>query len=41
MMELIDNISHLLGVQQAKADKIEFTSLEPWPGELVCAEGYG
>lgn len=28
------------GVQQAhKADKIEFTSLEPWPGELVCAEG--
>ncbi|MDF3861301.1 DNA methyltransferase [Achromobacter denitrificans] len=28
------------GVQQAhKADKIEFTSLDPWPGELVCAEG--
>ncbi|MEN2433669.1 site-specific DNA-methyltransferase, partial [Comamonas sp. F1-6] len=28
------------GVQQAhKADKIEFISLEPWPGELVCAEG--
>ncbi|MDR0379132.1 MAG: site-specific DNA-methyltransferase, partial [Candidatus Accumulibacter sp.] len=28
------------GVQQAhKADKIEFTSLEPWPGDLVCAEG--
>ncbi|UNO29033.1 site-specific DNA-methyltransferase [Pseudomonas amygdali] len=28
------------GVQQAhKADKIEFTSLMPWPGELVCAEG--
>ncbi|HEQ1971772.1 TPA: site-specific DNA-methyltransferase, partial [Pseudomonas aeruginosa] len=28
------------GVQQAhKVDKIEFTSLEPWPGELVCAEG--
>ena len=28
------------GVQQAhKADKIDFTSLEPWPGELVCAEG--
>ena len=28
------------GVQQAhKTDKIEFTSLEPWPGELVCAEG--
>ncbi|MCR6626065.1 MAG: site-specific DNA-methyltransferase [Pseudoxanthomonas sp.] len=28
------------GVQQAhKADKIEFESLEPWPGDLVCAEG--
>jgi adenine-specific DNA-methyltransferase len=29
------------GVQQAhKADKIEFTSLVPWPGSLVCAEGH-
>lgn len=28
------------GVQQAhKADKIEFTSLEPWPGDLICADG--
>lgn len=28
------------GVQQAhKADKVEFTSLEPWPGDLICAEG--
>ena len=28
------------GVQQAhKADKIEFTALEPWPGDLICAEG--
>ncbi|MDQ2774763.1 MAG: site-specific DNA-methyltransferase, partial [Acidobacteriota bacterium] len=28
------------GVQQAhKEDKITFTSLVPWPGELVCAEG--
>ncbi|HDS1128921.1 TPA: site-specific DNA-methyltransferase [Stenotrophomonas maltophilia] len=28
------------GVQQVhKADKIEFTSLEPWPGDLICAEG--
>jgi adenine-specific DNA-methyltransferase len=28
------------GVQQAhKEDKIAFTSLTPWPGELVCAEG--
>jgi adenine-specific DNA-methyltransferase len=28
------------GVQQAhKEDKIDFTALIPWPGELVCAEG--
>jgi adenine-specific DNA-methyltransferase len=28
------------GVQQAhKEDKISFTSLTPWPGDLVCAEG--
>ncbi len=28
------------GVQQAhKEDRVEFTSLIPWPGELVCAEG--
>lgn len=28
------------GVQQAqKEDKINFTSLKPWPGDLVCAEG--
>jgi adenine-specific DNA-methyltransferase len=28
------------GVQQAhKDDKIDFTSLAPWPGDLVCAEG--
>lgn len=28
------------GVQQAhKDDRISFTSLAPWPGELVCAEG--
>jgi adenine-specific DNA-methyltransferase len=28
------------GVQQAhKEDKIVFTSLMPWPGELICAEG--
>jgi adenine-specific DNA-methyltransferase len=28
------------GVQQAhRADKIDFTSLTPWPGDLVCAEG--
>ncbi|KAK48175.1 DNA methylase [Caballeronia jiangsuensis] len=29
------------GVQQKnKEDKIEFTALEPWPGDLVCAEGH-
>ena len=28
------------GVQQAhKQDKIDFTALNPWPGDLVCAEG--
>ncbi|MGE3727292.1 MAG: site-specific DNA-methyltransferase, partial [Candidatus Sericytochromatia bacterium] len=28
------------GVQQAhKADRISFTSLTPWPGDLICAEG--
>jgi adenine-specific DNA-methyltransferase len=28
------------GVQQAhKTDRIAFTSLTPWPGEMICAEG--
>src|SRR4029453_1341138 len=28
------------GVQQAhKEDRISFTSLTPWPGDLVCTEG--
>ena len=28
------------GVQQAhKEDRIEFSSVAPWPGEMVCAEG--
>ena len=28
------------GVQQAhKENKVEFTALTPWPGELICAEG--
>ena len=28
------------GVQQAhKADRIDFISLQPWPGDYVCAEG--
>lgn len=36
---ILDNLK-AAGVQQAhKSDKIVFTSLTPWPGELVCAEG--
>lgn len=36
---ILDNL-RTAGVQQAhKADKIAFTVLTPWPGELVCAEG--
>ena len=28
------------GVQQAhKEDKINFSSLTPWPGDYICAEG--
>jgi adenine-specific DNA-methyltransferase len=36
---ILDNLK-LAGVQQAhKEDKVVFSSLAPWPGELVCAEG--
>ncbi len=36
---VLDNLK-LAGVQQAhKEDKINFTSLSPWPGKLICAEG--
>ncbi len=36
---MLDNLSRA-GVQQAhKEDKIEFTSLTPWPGHFICAEG--
>lgn len=36
---IIENL-RIAGVQQAhKEDKITFTSLTPWPGEYVCAEG--
>jgi adenine-specific DNA-methyltransferase len=35
----LDNLK-TAGVQQAsKEDRIKFTSLEPWPGTFVCAEG--
>ena len=36
---ILDNLK-TSGVQQAhKEDKITFTSLAPWPGEMLCAEG--
>ena len=36
---ILENL-RIAGVQQAsKADRITFSSLEPWPGDLVCAEG--
>ena len=36
---ILDNLK-ISGVQQAhKEDKIDFTSLAPWPGNYICAEG--
>lgn len=36
---ILDNLK-TAGVQQAhKDDKIVFTALKPWPGDMVCAEG--
>ena len=36
---ILDNLRSA-GVQQtAKADRISFTFLTPWPGDLVCADG--
>lgn len=36
---ILENLK-IAGVQQAhKEDKINFTSLTPWPGNLICAEG--
>ena len=36
---ILENLK-IAGVQQAhKEDKLEFTALTPWPGDLVCAEG--
>ena len=36
---ILENLK-TVGVQQAhKEDRITFTTLTPWPGELVCAEG--
>ncbi len=36
---ILENLK-IAGVQQAhKEDKITFTSLTPWPGDLICADG--
>ena len=36
---ILENL-RVAGVQQAhKEDKINFTSLVPWPGRMICAEG--
>lgn len=36
---VLENLK-IAGVQQAhKEDRITFTTLAPWPGEMVCAEG--
>lgn len=36
---ILENLK-ISGVQQAhKEDKITFSSVNPWPGELICAEG--
>ena len=36
---ILENLK-VAGVQQAhKEDRITFTALNPWPGQLVCAEG--
>ena len=37
---MLDNL-RTSGVQQAnRDDRIEFTSITPWPGRLVCADGH-
>ncbi len=37
---ILDNLRRS-GVQQAhKADRLVFTSLKPWPGRFICAEGH-
>jgi adenine-specific DNA-methyltransferase len=36
---VLDNLK-IAGVQQAhKVDRMNFTALNPWPGEIICAEG--
>jgi adenine-specific DNA-methyltransferase len=37
---ILENLK-VAGVQQAhKEDRVAFTALSPWPGDLVCAEGH-
>jgi len=37
---ILENLK-IAGVQQAhKEDRVTFTALTPWPGDLVCAEGH-
>ncbi|NOU82588.1 site-specific DNA-methyltransferase [Paenibacillus sp. LMG 31459] len=39
IMMILENL-RTAGVQQAnKEDKINFSSVTPWPGDLICAEG--
>ena len=36
---ILENLRRAGVHQKDKDDRIEFTSLKPWPGELICAEG--
>ncbi len=39
-LQMVLETLRIAGVQQAhKEDKIAFTSLTPWPGQYICAEG--
>ncbi|MDD4195347.1 MAG: DNA methyltransferase [Syntrophorhabdaceae bacterium] len=39
VLMILENLK-IAGVQQAhKEDRISFTSITPWPGDLICAEG--
>ncbi|WP_210240368.1 hypothetical protein [Amaricoccus solimangrovi] len=36
---ILENLRRAGVHQKDKGDRIEFTSLKPWPGEMICAEG--
>jgi adenine-specific DNA-methyltransferase len=36
---ILENLRRAGVHQPDKGDRIEFTSLKPWPGDLICAEG--